>query len=94
MSDETCEGRLEAAHIIRRGTMTTRHIPDNGVLLCAAHHRIFDGIFDKHSYAKTRLGEARWAQLCELGRTRWDRDLDTPIEKLKAELKCLEPVNP
>jgi hypothetical protein len=34
-----CSGPLEAHHLIRRSVKATRHAVENGILLCAFHHR-------------------------------------------------------
>lgn len=39
---------LQAHHLISRGKIITRHIPENGVLLCATHH-IFDPDCSPHA---------------------------------------------
>lgn len=37
-----CCGRLEAHHIVRRAKGVLRHVPENGELLCVAHHAWVD----------------------------------------------------
>lgn len=34
-----CSGHLEAHHLISRSVRATRHDPENGILLCALHHK-------------------------------------------------------
>lgn len=89
MASDECSGRLEAAHII--GKQTGKHVIrwelDNGVLLCALHHRRFDGVFDKWSWAEKRLGTDRWEALQAKSRERWDRDYDRVYDELKTALK-------
>jgi hypothetical protein len=45
-----CSGPLEAHHLIRRSVKTTRHALENGILLCAFHHRYSD--FSPHAAPK------------------------------------------
>lgn len=93
MPDDSCEGRLEAAHIIGKqlggARYATRWHPDNGVLLCQKHHRMFDGVFDKFAWASTRLGSETWGALQLQARERWDRDYDAVIAGLKRELEAV-----
>lgn len=79
-----CEGRLEAAHIHPRRHYGTRWEKTNGVLLCARHHRMFDGVFDRWAWAAARLGEAEWTRLCLLARNPWDKDYTKVFERLAA----------
>lgn len=94
MRNAGCDGRLEAAHIIGKqlggARYATRWDPDNGVLLCAAHHRAFDGVFDKYAYALKRLGAGRWNSLQAKAQERWDRDYDRVIAELRAHLSRLD----
>lgn len=58
-----CFGRLECAHLIRRGFKATRWDPRNAVALCAGHH----GWMTNHPLAwadwrQERLG-ASWPEL-------------------------------
>lgn len=86
-----CVGRLEAAHVIGKqmggARYATRWDPDNGVLLCHLHHRMFDGVFDKWTWAEKRLGTQRWEALQAKARDRWNRDYDEVIQTLKSQLK-------
>lgn len=36
--DRPCNGRLEAHHLIKRSNYAVRHDPENGLLICTAHH--------------------------------------------------------
>jgi len=45
-----CSGPLEAHHLIRRSAKATRHAAENGILLCAFHHRYAD--FSPHAGPK------------------------------------------
>jgi SAM-dependent methyltransferase len=37
--NQDCSGHLEAHHLISRAIRATRHTPENGILLCALHHK-------------------------------------------------------
>lgn len=39
VGNEDCKGSVEAHHLISRQIRCVRHLPENGVCLCAYHHR-------------------------------------------------------
>ncbi len=39
VNDSDCSNKLEAHHLITRGSRATRHCVENGILLCCNHHK-------------------------------------------------------
>ena len=78
------QGPVDAAHIIGRAHLSTRHDPANGIALCRTCHRDFDSYqFDREAFIVQLMGEAEYRALRLRATKPWSRDYAATIAALK-----------
>ncbi len=77
----TCDGPLDAAHVVPRRHRSVRWDPENGRPLCRAHHRYFTD----HEKAWRDFIGPEWDRLWEAAQTPWDKNF--PIAELTDALR-------
>jgi hypothetical protein len=78
-----CAGPLQCCHLLSRRYKKIRYDFRNAICMCSSHHVFFTHAPDEWFVWLAEIYPGRVRELREELQTPWDRDLDTPLARLK-----------